>query len=329
MFKLTSIVALGAVAGMIGGWVTPAGGAEVSEKLVPAQGAWLGAWSAEHGAAQLEPAMLEHEARIGRRLDIVHNFHPVGNLPLNTQEVKVVQSGRILFVNWKPASKWSDAGGGNATVNATIAKVAKSFASVKPKRVMLTIFHEPENDMNKTAGSGMTPADYRAMWHNVRRIFDEQGADNVVYAWNVMGWKGWYNDMASLWPGNEYVDWIMWDSYSHGKSWRETIDPFYDWMTDNSTPEHNYLSKAWGLGEWGVTSNAAYERQFYLDIKADLRRYPRMKAYVIFDTKKGEYDWRTNSTPEEQAAYNQLANDSFFQQALPVESRVAAWVVYE
>jgi hypothetical protein len=115
---------------------------------MPPQSAWLG--TSAHRAADnwdLSTAIGLHENLIGRPLDIVHSYHGPTEASLTSDEKALSTSGRILMVSWKPASTWSDAAGGNATVNARIDAMANSIKSISPKPVMFVVFHEPENDM--------------------------------------------------------------------------------------------------------------------------------------------------------------------------------------
>jgi hypothetical protein len=50
------------------------------------------------------------------------------------------------MLNWKPASPWAN--GYNGDDNAGIDAIAASLKSVAPHKVMLVIWHEPENDVS-------------------------------------------------------------------------------------------------------------------------------------------------------------------------------------
>src|SRR5260221_3307637 len=52
-------------------------------------------------------------------MDVFHDYHPPGSLPLNSDEIFYAKrANTYIYVNWKPASKWVDAGEGNDTINA-------------------------------------------------------------------------------------------------------------------------------------------------------------------------------------------------------------------
>jgi hypothetical protein len=335
---IAAAVALGMLLPAGPGGRTAAATCTLGAKLVPSCGLLLGAWSNDHGVSGFKAQLLEHEQRLGRQLRIVHNYHaPTSPLPLTADERWFAARPRtIVWVNWRPVTTWADAAGGNATVNDRIAAVADSIKAVAPSKVMLTLDGEPENDVlaGSTAcpvdnqrhyGTAGVPADYRAMWRNVRAIFAARGAGNVVWNMNYMGWvPGWACEFKDLWPGNDLVDWVTWNPYSldgASETWSQTIGSFYGWMSANSDAGHDYLSKPWGIGEFGVGRKAtrAFEYQYYADAKAaiDAARFPRVKAYVVFDA-IGAFETRTDHDtagapdPTEQARYNAFANDALF-----------------
>jgi hypothetical protein len=337
---VTAVVALLAVlAAPVTGPPAQAQTCTLSDKLVPSCGLLLGAWSNNHGAgSSFKARILEHEQRIGRQVRIVHNYHAASEPPpLTADEVFfATRPNTIVWVNWWPAAHWADAAGGNATVNARIAAVADSIKRVAPSKVMLTIVHEPENDVlaGSTAcpvdgkrhyGTAGTPADYRAMWRNVRSIFTARGSSNVVFNMNYMGYvPNWGCEFKDLWPGNDLVDWVTWNPYSLNgttETWDRTTTSFYGWMSANSDAAHDFLSKPWGIGEFGVGSKAtrAFEYQYYADaqVAIDAGRFPRLKYYSVFDA-SGAFETRTNYDtagvldPTEQARYNALAQDPLF-----------------
>src|SRR4051812_46897587 len=167
-------------------------GCVVTDTLVNPCRPWLGANVGKYPdvATGLRAQTEAHEQRIGRQLDVVHSYHPPGNLPLTADELYFVnRPDTLLFVNWKPAARWAAAAGGNAAVDAQIDLVADRIAAVAPHRIFLTLHHEPENDVssgsctkNATGAGAGSPADYRNMWRNVRERFDARGATNVVWA---------------------------------------------------------------------------------------------------------------------------------------------------
>jgi hypothetical protein len=286
------------------------GACTISDKLVNSCRPWLGAFANTNPsyASDIKSQILGHEELIGRELDMVHTYHPAGNNTLSqTDTYFAKRPGTILVLNWKPTNTWRDADGNNTSVNAGIDQMANSIKTLGATKIMLILFHEPENDVTTDPncpnvtykGNAGTPTDYRNMWANVQNRFDAAGVDNVVWGMNYMGFSAWNCLIKDLWPGNNLVDWVLWDPYSgsNAESWDEVVSVYYNWFTQNSDAQHDFVSKPWGLGEFGIghgntqTADQAHTYQFYDDAKASLaaNRYPRIKAYLNFDT-QGVHD---------------------------------------
>jgi hypothetical protein len=282
----------------------------VSATLVNSCRPWLGAWASQYSevGADVKSQLLGHEQRIGRELDIVHTYHTVGSNTLSSADIYFAnRANTILMTNWKPAAVWADADGSDANVNASIDQMANSVKSLGSKKIMLVVFHEPENDVTSDPncpniaykGSAGTPADYRAMWANVRSRFNAAGVTNVVWVMNYMGFETWDCLVKDLWPGNANVDWLAWDPYSgtNTQDWDESVSRAYDMFEQTSDASHNFVSKPWALGEFGIghgntqTADQAHTYLFYDDAKAglDTNKYPRLKAYINFDA-QGMHD---------------------------------------
>ena len=56
--------------------------------------------------------------------------------------------GTIALVNWRVANRWADGDGRSATVNAQIDGMANSIKALGTTKIMLTVHHEPENDIS-------------------------------------------------------------------------------------------------------------------------------------------------------------------------------------
>jgi hypothetical protein len=302
----------------------------VSDVLVNSCRPWLGAVVDRYpGISGWRNQVLAHEQRIGRNVDVVHQYHPPGskNAALTADERFFVDRGTIVYLNWKPITRWIDAAGGNATINAHIDQMANSIKSVAPRKLMLAIHGEPERFVSPGTsscpylkGSYGSPADYRAMWRNVRNRFDALGVDNVVWVVNYLGFHRWDCLFPELWPGNELVDWVVWDPYVGPRErWDDLVGYFYRALETKSDQAHAYTSKTWGIAEFGYWygTNQAEAYRMYDDMRASLNagRYPRLKLYEPFDTVNDVADTRISYTangtydPVEQQHYNAFAND--------------------
>jgi chitodextrinase len=310
----------------------------VDDKLVNSCRPWLGAAANGYpGISGTGAQMLAHEQRIGRNLDIVHLYTPPGQMQLTEESVMfATRPNTILSVTWQPATRWADASGSNATANANIDRMADSVNALGSTKIMLTVHHEPEDDVSggglgcsaskSYVGRTGTPAEYRAMWRTVRERFDAKGVDNVVWVMNFMGYSGWDCIVDDLYPGNDLVDWIKWDPYGEVVDFAALVGRFYDYLTRMSDAQHTYLSKPWGLAEWGSWHNATQDHAYLLSrtakVEVENGRFPRLKAYSVFDvsgTCRIAYDRNGNYDAAELAYYREYANSPAFRDPVQTE----------
>jgi hypothetical protein len=239
-----------------------------------------------------------------KKFDIAHVYQAQGSNLFSNSTKSIISNGDYAqtFVNWKPLPsgfKWKDADGNNATVNSYIRTGAQAVKALGSRKIFLAIWHEPEDDVSTGSctasanGASMgSPADYVNMWHNVRAIFNQEGVTNAVWAMNYMGFSKWNCLVPLLWPGNSYVDWVVYDPYAqNAESFGSSLQNLYNYLSQNSDTNHAYTSKPWGLAEHGYwnasgssteSSAATYWNQAKTAI--DNNTYPRLKMYMVFDT---------------------------------------------
>lgn len=309
---------------------------EINEILVNSCRPWLGARANDYpdAGSAVSQQVAHHEDRIGRPLDIIHTFAPVGHVPLKSKDERklATRADTYLFQNWKPAKRWKDATGGDAKIDKRIDAAAENIKSIAPKKLFLTIHHEPENDVSRDAecdtkgeAKAGSAKEYRAMWHNVRERFDAKGVDNVVWVMDYMNYSRWDCLVPKVYPGDDYVDWVMFNAYGRdGKDdFATNTGRFYELLTEMSSPEMDVLSKPWGIVEWGIKDSSQKQARAYYDQAAktlDKNQFPKLSAYMIFDSPgthedgglRVGYDDKGRADPKEQEHYTAFANNPVF-----------------
>ncbi|HEX3081737.1 MAG TPA: Ig-like domain-containing protein [Candidatus Saccharimonadia bacterium] len=287
----------------------------IDAKLVNSCRPWLGAAVDDYpqAASNFKAQILYHEQEIGRQLDVVHQYHPVGSVHLSSDETFFAnRAGTMLFLNWKPAGVWSDAAGGNSSVNGQIDTMAASIKAVAPHKLFLTVFHEPENDVSSGGqgcgsitykGSSGTPADYKAMWQNVRNRFDAAGVTNVVWVMDYMNYSPWDCLVDDLYPGNNLVDWVFFNAYRSGTtSFGNQIQRFINVMAGYQSASLDFNGRNWGIGEWNAnTSDPADSVTYYDEAKTTIstNAFPKIKLYSVYDSISG-----ADGVTDERVAYD-------------------------
>jgi beta-mannanase len=250
----------------------------------------------------------EWEAQMGRKFDIVHFYHQWSQNFPTAEERALAAEGRILLLNWKSPGSWPAVA--NGSQDAQIAETAGRLKALGSK-VFLAFHHEPENDV----GAAGQPADYARAFRRVVDGFRRAGAGNVLFVWNMMGYVGGYGSIyPTLYPGDDYVDWIAYDPYNwygcragaKGRSFAQITKPFYDWTAAHA-PGKPLMLAEYGLREQapGTPSKADWFRDQLVQLKTTRSR---IKAVVYFNNLH-ECDWRITSSSASAAAFREIGRD--------------------
>jgi hypothetical protein len=308
---------------------SPGGQCTVSAILVPSCGVW---WGVAPGALtnQVDPrtALDQFESEIGRNVNIVHSYH-VGDqrFPTPTEVGEADQPGapRILLINWKPemGRTWAQVAAGDPVVDANIDAEATYIKSHFNEKFFLAIHHEPEDEVQPAAGSGMTASDYAAMYRHVALRLRADGVSNAIFVMIYMGFgkwgvQPWYNQ---LYPGNDVVQWIGYDPYSTASNDKQDFSDLVNQFKTAQWPGfYNYITtfapgKPLMMSEWGVHLNSDPTRKawFFGTVSREIAQFPAIHALVYFDTSfHPEAETLVGSSPSSVSAYSQLGKTTPF-----------------
>lgn len=156
-------------------------------------------------------------------------------------------AGMIPWVNWESSSStgtqgFTDAEIASGSQDAYITQFAQAA-----KAWGHPFFLRFDWEMNAgwfpwgVGANGNTAADFVAMWRHVHDIFTQVGATNVSWVWcpNVDPNKQ-FAPLASLYPGDAYVDWTCLDGYNGDNPWASFQDLFqssYSAITRSIAPD--------------------------------------------------------------------------------------------
>lgn len=314
-----------------GGSEGGSGNCQVNASLVPNCGVLWGVAPGAFTGVAPTVALANWENASGRTADIFHVYHRGDEkFPTAAEIAKADQPGhkRLLLINWKVAAgtTWAAVAAGkeDGRIDAEAAYLKSHFT----EKFFLAVHHEPENDVNQTAGSGMTAKDYAAMYRHTILRLRADGVTNAVSVIVFMGYEGWCEQpwFKDLWPGDDVVDWIAEDPYETAKPGAYAFGPFskevngthkpasfagfYTWAT-TTHPGHPIMLAEWGVFEY--TPDPSQKAWIYSTVADDLGKFPMLKAIVYFDSPncpKG--DSRINSSSQSIAAFRSLAADSVF-----------------
>jgi hypothetical protein len=267
-----------------------------------------------------DQSFARNESMMGRTADIMHYYYKddqhFPNQPV-IDRAHEPGKNRMLLLNWKTATDhtWAEVAAG--AVDARIDSEATYLKSHFTDKFFLTIWHEPENDVIPTAGSGMTASDYAAMFRHVVLRLRGDGVTNAVTvicyeatpAWASKSW------WPQLWPGADVVDWMGQDSYSSSTNDFAGLvnrvapysypnwDGFYNWA-QRVAPGKPMMLPEWGMGE--TSGDPSRKAAFFNSIAGQLPQWPAVKAIVYWNNPGTTYD--IDSTSQSLTAFQGLAH---------------------
>jgi hypothetical protein len=301
-------------------------------KLVPSCGVLWGAAAGGFTDVPRDQALRTWEATTGRVSTVYHTYHKGDELFPTADEIAMTRETgkpRVLMLNWKVAygSTWANVAAGK--LDARIDREAEYLKKNFTAKFFLVIQHEPENDVNSTAGSGMTAKDFAAMFrHTVDRLRAD-GVGNAVSTLVYMSYEKFNNQSwwYDLYPGDAWVDWIALDSYVSAQPGgfhngdftylvNRTTDAtrfpgYYTWVTAQ------HPNKPFMVAEWGVFEYAAdptRKAAIYAKVLDELKALPAIKGLLYFDAPNPPVggDTRVDSSPQALTEFRKIAADPIF-----------------
>ena len=275
--------------------------------LVPAQGAYIGAWvkPATFTQAGYLSAVDQLQQQIGRRLDIVHIYlKPAATFPTDS-DLAFIRQGSTLLVSWALSDTRGILAG---RYDSLIRERAQEIKTIGKPVFLEWRWEMDRPNLRAEVGSA---ADYIAAWKHIRHIFAEQHADNTVWVWcpTAKGFAGGY--AAAYYPGNSQVDWICADAYpgwGQQRSFAAIIQPFLSWAAQHPKPIM--------IGEYGVPMSYGDtgRAQWLRSAEQTVLSHRQIKALVYFDSNGTGLAPQTSFVLDASAlqAFRAIADDRYF-----------------
>jgi hypothetical protein len=304
----------------------------VTAKLVPTCGVLWGAAAGGFTTTPRDQALRAWEATTGRTASIYHTYHSGDQLfPTKAEIAMATEAGRprLLMPNWKVADSYTWAQVAHGAADTRIDREAAYLKATFTRKFFLVLHHEPENDVNPTAGSGMTAKDFAAMFRHVVDRLRADGVTNAVSTLTYMSYEK-FNNMSwwyDLYPGDAWVDWITLDAYVNAKpggfhhgdfdylvhrTTKATAFPgYYTWVTTRH-PNKPFMISEWGVFEYAT--DPAQKAAIFATVVEQLRKLPAIKGLMYFDAPKppGGGDTRVDSSKQSIARFRAIAADPLF-----------------
>jgi beta-mannanase len=308
-------------------------------RLAPTTGALMGTHS--HDSTQIEPeeqGIVKLEEALGRKMDINNHYHggweDIAEDGLSWLEYWDVENGRIPLVGWGCHDSNKIISGAEDDVIRRTAQQMKAFGHEFFMRYCW------EMDGSRKQGTVKGPDRFNEAWRRMHRIFQEEGATNVIWTWtaNAAGFKDkrrYTNNEPPgpyFYPGDEYVDWIAADGYNWGVSkrnqgdrWRQVLEIFDEFMVFARAHPKPIMIGEYGAQEQDEDPEAKPEWMRHAhDVLINKPKTPDCKhcgafsdvaAVVYFDVDYGSHgDWRIMSSEQSLLAFKEASDDPWFHQ---------------
>jgi mannan endo-1,4-beta-mannosidase len=150
--------------------------------------------------------------------------------------------------------------------------------------------------------NGNRQGEFVAAWRHVHDIFASAGASNATWVWcPSVDPNGTMTSLASLYPGDSYVDWTCLDGYNWGttpvapRTWRSfdyLFGPSYRQITQKIAPDKPLLVGETASSEYGG-SKAGWIHNMFGWLPTE---FPKIRGLIWFEKKDNGVNWPIESS---------------------------------
>ena len=274
-------------------------------KYVPGK-ARLGSYL-DLGGMSLTQALALRRKQLGRDQDIVHVFYKwTDTLPSARPDIG---DQSILMISWEGTFYSAITGGSSDKLIAAAARQLAAHA----KPTLLRWGWEMNGNWFDWDGThnGRKTAGYAKSWQRMRKIFHEEGADNVAWVWSP-NWNSGpnvsWNQYEHYYPGDAYVDWVGVSAYPFNKQSPTTL--FQRICAEYGARKPIMLTETASIDNGGTT-----KRDWINTFAAYMKAQPAIGAVVWFDTDTQpgtSENFRIDTSSSVLAAYKAMADSERF-----------------
>jgi hypothetical protein len=276
-------------------------GALIGSQFTGAEAPWD--WTSGPSATQPSGTDFSNTVAGGKSISILHFAEPWydtvdcgGFCSLNTTALNNIRAnGVIPMLDW--LSEDTDSSSNNATMTDSAIAGGTQDAYITAFAEALKAWGHPlflrfDHEMNGNwfqwgvgfPSSGNTAANYQAMWQHVHTIFTSVGATNVTWDWCPNADNSNNPSMASLYPGNSYVDWTCMDGYNTASAGNTSFQSLFQATYNNImavTPSKPMMIGETGTSEsYGSSSKASWITNMFTALPTS---FPNIRALVWYD----------------------------------------------
>jgi hypothetical protein len=206
--------------------------------------------------------------------------------------------GALYYMAWEPYGT-SVAAIAAGDSNAYITKFATAVRALNVP-IAISFGHEMNGSWYPWGTTGTTPAEFVAAWRLIHGLFTGVGATNVIWIWNP-------NDIFPVpqiplkpyWPGNAYVNWVGITGYFSAGGPQSFATLFAPTMRE----VRQFTSEPFIIAETSVETSSG-EVSAVNSLVRGVAGHPEVLGFIWFNYDKAGVDWRIQSRPVLQAAFD-------------------------
>lgn len=283
--------------------------------LLPQRKIVLGAWTEgfyDASTQKLQPEkLIEFENLIGKKVGIAHYYRGWEALgdPYLLTEFKIIRDN-----GWQPMLNVNPYYFGGCTVSDVplyraiadgqcdtfLRKAGKNLSNINEPFYLLFAWEMNNKDLDwSVSTTGSTGADFVAAWQHIHRIFEEEGATNILWVFCPNTQDKTSISYKDIYPGDAYVDWTGIDGYNWGatQSWSQ-------WSSFSGVFTSSYRNmtaiapnKPMMIAEVNSTDKGGDKGKWYREMLLEEipYKFPHIKAIVIYNedrSKQESVNWR-------------------------------------
>lgn len=230
---------------------------------------------------------------------------------------RIAATGAVPELTWEP---WDPAAGVDQPAYA-LDRIASGAHDAYLKRwatqvrawggpLVIRFAHEMNGDWYPWAEGVNTndPGDHAAAWRHVVGVFRRAGVTNVTWSWSANVPYPGSTSLASLYPGDAYVDRVGLDGYNWGttQSW-SVWQSFGDVFGPGVAELQSISTRPVHVTETAAPEGAGGDKAAWIaDMWAWLDAHPEVRGVTWFSLLK-EADWRIDSSEASLAAWGEGA----------------------
>jgi beta-mannanase len=172
--------------------------------------------------------------------------------------------------------------------------------------------------------NGNSRGQFVQAWRHIHDVFTSVGARNVTWVWcpNIVFAGSSWPSLASLYPGDAYVDWTCTDGYNWGPDyptnggWMNFKDLFgytYDELAKVAP------NKPMMIGECASTETGGSKAEWIMDALGTQlpKTFPRIRAVLWYNWVMDSVDWRVESSQYSVNGFKSAIGSSYYVPAKP------------